>query len=181
MKKYKRGEITKIILSVILAVGIITVAIAAPNALQIFKYFKPKNAYERGRIKQSVTRLEKRGFISKKHGEGGRFVLTQKGERRAQRYKLEKLKIERQKKWDGKWRVVMFDIPEEKKMARRAINHSLKKLGCAQYQKSVFITPFPCKKEIDFVGECFGVRHNMRLILAENIEAENNLKKTFKL
>ena len=51
MKHYKRGEITKIILSVILAVGIITVAIAAPNALQIFKYFKPKNAYERGRIK----------------------------------------------------------------------------------------------------------------------------------
>lgn len=181
MKKHKRDEITRIVLSVLLAVGVITVAVMAPNALQIFKYFKPKNAYERGRIKQSIARLEKRGFIGKRHEEEGKFMLTQKGEQRARRYKLEKLKIERQKKWDGKWRIVMFDIPEEKKMARRAINHALKKIGCVQYQKSVFIAPFPCKEEIDFVGECFGVRHNMRLILAENIEGEDALKKTFNI
>ena len=51
MKKFKRNAITKIVLSTLLAVGFITVALAAPNAVQIFKYFKPKNAYERERIK----------------------------------------------------------------------------------------------------------------------------------
>lgn len=182
MKQYKRDEITKIILSTLFAVGMLSVAIMAPNALQIFKYFKPKNAYERGRIKRSVTRLEQQGFIEKKEGgAGNRFILTAKGEQRALRYKIETMKIKRQKKWDGKWRIIMFDVPEEKKMARRAINHALKKLGCIQYQKSVFITPFPCREEIDFVGKCFGVRHHMRLILADTIEGGASFKKTFQL
>ena len=182
MKKYAKGELVKIILSTLLAVGVIKVAVVAPNVFQVFKYFKPKNAYERKRIKQSITRLEQRKFIRKdRKSRDGYFILTYAGKIRAMRYQIETMKIPRQNKWDGKWRNVMFDIPEEKKMIRRAINHSLKKIGCVQYQKSVFITPFLCKKEIDFVGGCFGVRHNMRLILAENIEIENNFKKTFNL
>lgn len=182
MKKYEKGEVIKIVLSTLLVVGMITVAVVAPNAFQIFKYFKPKNAYERKRIKQSIARLEQQKLIQKDKGsQDGYFTLTALGKMRAMRYQIETTKIPRQKTWDGKWRIIMFDIPEEKKMARRAINHALKKLGCIQYQKSVFITPFPCKKEIDFAGECFGVRHHMRLILAENVEGEDGLKKTFSL
>ncbi|MEK7115523.1 MAG: CRISPR-associated endonuclease Cas2 [Patescibacteria group bacterium] len=182
MKKYKKGEIAEIILSVLLATGVVAVAIMAPNALQIFKYFKPQNAYERARIKRSVALLERRKFIKKKEGgAGGYFTLTAAGKIRAMRRKIETMKIAPQKNWDGKWRIVMFDISEEKKMARRAVNHALKKLGCVQYQKSVFIIPFPCKTEIDFVGECFGVRNSIRLVLAEHIEGENNLKKIFKV
>ena len=97
------------------------------------------------------------------------------------RYELEQIKIVPQKIWDKKWRLIMFDIPEGKKQARRAINLALKKLGCAQYQKSVFITPFPCKKEIDFVGECFGVRENIRIIVAYEVEKSESIKKAFKV
>ena len=75
----------------------------------------------------------------------------------------------------------MFDIPEEKKQARRAINFALKKLGCVQYQKSVFVTPFPCKKEVDFVGECFGVRDDIRVIVASEVEKADILRKVFKV
>ena len=75
----------------------------------------------------------------------------------------------------------MFDIPENKVQSRRAINLALKKFGCIQYQKSVFITPFPCKKEIDFVGRCFDVRNYVRLIVADSIEGESTLKKSFGL
>ncbi len=181
MKKYEKGEIVEIILSVLLVVGVIAVAVAAPNAVQLFKYLKPRNTAERTRVKKSVLRLEQRGFIKRKSGTEDVFVLTTEGEKKALRYKLETMKIARQEKWDCKWRVVMFDVPEDKKQARRAMNLALKKLGCIQYQKSVFVTPFPCKKEIDFVGECFGTRQHIRLILAEGIEGENVFKKTFKL
>lgn len=181
MKKYEKGEIAEIILSVLLAAGVIAVAVAMPNAVQLFKYFKPRNAYDRGRIKKSVARLERKGFIKKKSGTEDGFVLTTEGEKKALRAKIDSMKIEPQKKWDGKWRIVMFDVPENKKMARRAINLALKKLGCAQYQKSVFVTPFPCKKEIDFVGECFGSRSNIRLIVADSIEGDMPLKKSFGL
>ena len=75
----------------------------------------------------------------------------------------------------------MFDVPEKKAQARRAINLALKRLGCAQYQKSVFITPFPCEKEIDFIGECFGVRDYIRIITANEVEKSDLLKKTFNI
>lgn len=181
MKKYERGEIAEIVLSVLLVAGVIAVGVTMPNAVQLFKYFKPRNARERERIKQSVIRLEKRGFIKRSDVAEDGFVLTTKGEERAARIKLKSMSIARQKKWDGKWRLVMFDVPENKRRARLSINGMLKKIGCMQYQKSVFITPFPCKEEIDFVGQCFGVRQNIRLIIADSIEGDGSLRKVFKV
>lgn len=181
MKKYKKGKIATIILDVLLAVGFITVALAAPNAVQIFKRFHPKNARERERIKQSLAKLERAGFIVRKNRMDGYFVLTSKGEMRAKREKIENTRIARPKKWDGLWRLIMFDVPEEKRKERQAINFALKKIGCAQYQKSVFITPFPCEEEIDFVANCFGVRQYVRVILAQKVEDDVALRKMFNL
>jgi DNA-binding transcriptional regulator PaaX len=179
MKKQERQEM---ILNIILGVGVLTTAIVAPNALQLFKYFHPKSRRGKWEIKRSFLRLEKKGFVKKKITNGeDYYTLTLLGSERAKKYKLDSMKIEHQKKWDKKWRLIMFDIPEDKKMARRGINLVLKKLGCVQYQKSVFITPFPCKKEIDFVGECFGVRKYIRVITADEVEGVEPLKKVFKL
>jgi len=181
MQKYNKGEIAEIILKTLLAVGFITFAIAMPNAVQIFKYFKPNNWKDRARIKESVSRLEKGGYIKNRGGASETFTLTEKGREKAMRYAIEQMKIASQKTWDKKWRLVMFDVPEEKKQARRAINFALKKLGCVQYQKSVFITPFPCEKEIDFVGECFGIREYIRIVVAGYVEGSDTLKKAFKV
>ena len=181
MKKYDKGEIAEIVLRTLLAVGFIAFAIAMPNAVQIFKYFDPKNARDRARIKNSVIRLERAGFVKRKDGKGGVFMLTEKGREKAMRYALAQMKIVEQKKWDKKWRLVMFDVPEKKKQARRAINFALKRLGLIQYQKSVFITPFQCEKEIDFVGECFGIRDNIRIITATEVEKVASLKKVFNI
>ena len=110
---------------------------------------------------------------------GGYFYVNRCGKNKiTQTYKSIDDENCPQKNWDGKWRIVMFDISEEKKIARRAVNHALKKLGCVQYQKSVFIIPFPCKTEIDFVGECFSVRNIIMLVLAEHIE-ERIISKKF--
>ncbi|HAS84668.1 MAG TPA: hypothetical protein DCS23_01140 [Candidatus Yonathbacteria bacterium] len=181
MKKYEKGEIAEIVLRTLLAVGFIAFAVAMPNAVQIFKYFDPKNARDRARIKSSVMRLERAGFVKRKDGKGGVFMLTENGREKAMHYALAQMKIVEQKKWDKKWRLVMFDVPEKKAQARRAINLALKRLGCAQYQKSVFITPFPCEKEIDFIGECFGVRDYIRIITANEVEKSDLLKKTFNI
>lgn len=181
MKKFDKGEIADIVLSTLLAVGVITIAIAAPNAVQIFKYFTPGNSSDRLRIKRAVSRLEHAGYIEQKETASGQFVLTQKGREKAMRHALARMKIASQKTWDKKWRLIMFDIPEGKKQARRAMNLALKKLGCAQYQKSVFITPFPCEKEIGFVGESFAVRDNIRIVVAIEIEKADALKKHFRI
>jgi len=182
MKQQTRNKRTEIILSILLGVGLLTTAVVAPNAVQLFKYFLPKNNRDRWKIKQSFSSLEKKGFVKKKITNGEEYyTLTLLGSNRAKRYQLDTMKIKTQKKWDGLWRVDMFDIPEEKMMARRAINLVLKKLGCVQYQKSVFITPYPCTQEIDFVGECFEARKYLRIITARDVEGIEKIKKSFKL
>lgn len=181
MKKYKRDEIAKVIFEILLTAGFVTIALTAPNAVQLFTRFHPKNARERERVKQSLSTLKKRGFITEKDNLDGYFALTKEGKARAMRYKIENTKIQKQKKWDKKWRLVMFDVPEEKKKARQAINFALKKIGCVHYQKSVFITPFPCEQEIDFVGGCFGVRDYLRIVVAESVERDKSFIKKFGL
>lgn len=182
MKRFTRNEIAEVLLSTLLIVGFLTVAVTAPNAVQLFKYFLPKNTKDRWKIKRSIARLEKDKLIKKKLVAGEeQYVLTETGKVRAMRYRLFSMRIAKQPKWDGLWRIAMFDIPEDKRDARRAINLALKKLGCVQYQKSVFITPYPCTKEIDFVGECFDARRHLRLITAKEIDGEAKLKKYFEL
>ncbi|MBI5400516.1 MAG: hypothetical protein HZB12_00140 [Candidatus Yonathbacteria bacterium] len=182
MKHFTRNEIGEILLSTLLVVGFLTIAITAPNAVQLFKYFNPKNTKDRWKIKRSLAGLEERDLIKKQLVKGEeQYILTQTGKLRAMRYHLYSMRIAAQPKWDGLWRIVMFDIPENKRVARHAINLALKKLGCIQYQKSVFITPYPCTKEIDFVGKCFDARRYIHLITAKEIGHEPKVKKCFGL
>ena len=44
------------------------------------------------------------------------------------------------KEWDGKWRVVIFDILEEKRIIRNLFRRNLKKWGFKHLQKSVWIS-----------------------------------------
>jgi CRISPR-associated endonuclease Cas2 len=108
-------------------------------------------------------------------------VLTEDGRKKALRYELDDITIKRPKSWSGKWHLVIFDVPEKKKPAREALRGKLKKLGLIELQKSVFVCPFECKDEIDFVAEVFGVGSNIRYIRADYITNEAELRKKFKL
>jgi len=182
IKDTTKEEVVEMLFSTLLVVGVLAVAVTMPNAVQLFKYFGPKTSHEQWRIRRSVGRLEKRGFLSRRCVRGEEYyILTTTGKERAMRYKLKSMTIARQNKWDGLWRIVMFDIPEDKKFARRAIGHAIQKLGCVQYQKSVFITPYPCTEEINFAGECFSVRKHIRIIIAKDVENVSSIKKHFKI
>lgn len=182
IKDTTKEEVVGIIFSILLIAGVLVVAATMPSTIQLFKYFGRKKPHEQWRIRRSVSRLEKNGIIRKRFVGGQEcFVLTPSGKERAMRYKLRSMTINPQKKWDGLWRIVMFDISEDKRSARRAIGHAIQKLGCLQYQKSVFITPYPCAEEIDFAGECFGVRKHIRLITAKQVDGIEEARKHFLL
>jgi len=49
--------------------------------------------------------------------------------------------------WDGKWRVVLFDVPMEKKQLRNKLRRSLRARAFGCLQQSVWITPDPLDEE----------------------------------
>lgn len=81
--------------------------------------------------------------------------------------------------WDGKWRLVVFDIPERIKKARDALRGKLRELGFYELQKSVWVFPYGCKNEIDFIIEFFNLKKYVRFCILESIDNELHLKKIF--
>ena len=177
---YDRGEIAEIVLKSLFAVGALTVFIALPGVACIFTMFKPKNSYERQRVKQTVNRLEKSGYVKVRKQNGVETIkITQKGKRKVLQYDYNKLKLKIPDKWDDIWRMVIFDIPEDKKRVRNAINYKLKDLGFEPLQKSVFVFPYECRNEIDFVGEFFYVRKCIKYLEIRDVDDDRKLRKKF--
>jgi DNA-binding transcriptional regulator PaaX len=91
------------------------------------------------------------------------------------------MKLKRPAKWNGKWRLVMFDIPHGYKRARDAFRQKLKRLEFYPIQKSVFITPYPCEDEIDFLASVFDIRKHVILMNIADFEGEEKLKRHFRI
>ncbi|MFZ2303795.1 MAG: hypothetical protein WAV98_03350 [Minisyncoccia bacterium] len=182
MKNYERGELAKEILKGLAMGGFIVMCLAMPNLAQVVDLFKPKNSRDRYRVGQAVKRLQKNNMIRIVNHNGHEVVeLTSQGKKKVLDYDLENMQLETKKKWDGKWRIVMFDIPQTKKKARDAVSYKIKEIGMYPIQKSVFVFPHPCKDEIDFVGGIFGVRENIIYIEATHIDGAEKVKRHFKI
>ena len=108
-------------------------------------------------------------------------ILTENGKKKALAYKIDEMKITEPARWDKKWRLVIFDIPEKKKRAREALREKLKELGFKELQKSVFVHPFESKDEVDFIVEFFAIRPYVRFLRSDFITNEADLKLRFKL
>lgn len=99
--------------------------------------------------------------------------LTDRGRQRiAKTVMRDEFEIKKPQKWDGKWRIVIFDIPEDLKKTRESIRKILKELGFYQLQKSVFIYPFDCIEEIKFIEQTFVIDQYVQFIIAERLETE---------
>ncbi len=109
------------------------------------------------------------------------IVLTIEGQKRALRYKLDELEIKKPVKWDKKWRMVIFDIPEKKRKAREALRKKLKELDFKELQKSVFINPYECEDEINFIVEVFDIRPYVRFLRVDSFTNEEQFRLKFEL
>lgn len=88
---------------------------------------------------------------------------------------------EKPKKWDGKWRMVIFDIPEDSHEKRDFLRYLLKKNNFKKLQASVFINPYPLNREaVSYLKET-GLIHFIRIIKVEEMDDDTDLKKHFKL
>lgn len=134
-------------------------------------------------INNALRSLYEARFVEKKKHTDGRIeiVLSKDGTKRAMIENINTLKISRPKKWDGYFWIVLFDIPEKRKRIRDVLRFHLKKLDFYELQKSVFVLPLPCVKEIKFIAEYYNIRKHIRMIEARSIDHEKEIMNHFKL
>ena len=167
MQKEKIKSIARCVLAVLGVAGVLTIAAVAPNSVQMLKMFGLKDKrYKTRSVYSSLKRMQSRRLIEITENDGQTTIrITENGRKRLLNYNFETMTVPAPKKWDGKWRIVGFDIPEKKKQAREALRNKMRELGFMVLQKSLFVLPYDCKKEIEFIGEFFGV--NKHIIYAE--------------
>lgn len=162
-ERFQKGELMKKILFGI-GVGLVIGAVfTMPGIVLAFKPFLQNKRISQQSFRKAYTTLEHKKLL-KIRQKGGRYVvqLTEEGKRRQKELQLRdslgSLKIRIPKIWDGKWWLIIFDIPESKKRAREALRRFLKHFGFYRLQDSVFIHPFDCEDELRLLVEFFEIK-----------------------
>lgn len=138
-------------------------------------YFNDRGV-DRSRLVDKISRLKRNGlircFVERKKEY---LEITDKGIKNIKKAFLEMIEIDHSKKWDGKWRIIIFDIPEKERGARDGIRSKLYSLGFKQIQKSVFVYPFECSKEIFYICNYYRARKYIKYMIANIIEGEDEI------
>lgn len=135
------------------------------NRGQLFKKISKEWPIERGLFSKRLNSLKRSGLIE--YVGDGYVTLTVTGTEKVNFYRLENLSITKKK--DGQWRIVIFDIPEKKKYIRKILRDKLIEFDFYQLQKSVYVTPFICEKEIAELARILEIRENVDVIKASEL------------
>lgn len=178
------GDVQKKILILLLGGIALGLSGSPKRYFQILKEMKKEwKELDRIQLKRAIKSLYQSKLIKEKENPDGTvtLILTQEGEQKALTYNLDEMKITKPVKWDGKWRIALFDIPERARKIRDAFRYHLKQLGFFEFQKSVFVHPYDCKDEIEYLIEFYDARRFVRFIIADHIDNELHLKSHFRL
>lgn len=130
---------------------------------------------------REVKRLQKKRYVALTKTEKGWLVrILKKGQARYREIQMANLRLPKNAKWDGKWRLFIFDIPEKIRSRRDSLREKLKNLGLYNIQRSVFVYPFDCRKELEFVADYYGLARFTTYGELSYTDIDKELKKYFK-
>lgn len=122
-------------------------------------------------LRRSLARLHKRKLVDIEYdGKVQTIILTELGKRRILKYALDELTIPKPKRWDGKWRMIIYDVDERKKKLRDIFREMLKSLGFYKLQGSTWIYPYPCEEQVTFLREYYDVGNEVLYVVASRLE-----------
>lgn len=178
-ERNRKENLQKLILDSVATVGILSIGLIAPNVIGAMSKMgilpKPR---QREYISSSTVKLTKRGLLK---FENGHYRMTVEGERVLRRWKLLNHELKQPKKWDGKWRIIIFDIPEKKRRVRKQISTLFNQAGFYRLQDSVWVYPYDCEDVIGLMKTDFGVGKEILYVIADEIENDKHLRSEFGL
>ena len=168
-----------IILQTVEVTGVVSVILLAPNVLRAMKALGLiPSLRHKEYIKTARTRLARDGLIKL---ENGNAELTAKGEAVLRRLELINYRIKEPRRWDKKWRLLVFDIPEKKKKVREEIRRILRGIGFTRLQDSVWLYPYPCEEVVELLKAELGLDRELIYLIVDTFEGERTVASQFNL
>lgn len=164
--------------------GVVLVAATIPNAAQLLRYMPgaKKGARFNYQAKTALGRLAAEGFIEFEKRNGKRYArVTEKGEQALALESMRDKAREKPKRWDGRWRVVLFDIPERRRGTRNGLRMFMREYGFVRLQDSAWIYPYDCEDLIALAKADLRLGVNVLYMIVERLERDAYLRKHFGL
>ena len=183
-KKFRIGNVGKKILLILLAGYAISHTYSNKKqwriVKEVYKEFKEDREYNMERASASLFKAK---LIEERTNKDGTkaIILTNRGREYAMAFDMENMKLPHEEKWDGKWRMVMYDIPIRLNKVRESLRYQLKRIGMKEIQQSVFVYPYQCHKEIKYIIEFYFAWKYIHFLEATFINGEDKLKKHFRI
>lgn len=178
-ERNRKENLQRLILDSVATAGILSIGLIAPNVIGTMSKMgilpKPR---QREYIASSGAKLVKRGLLK---FENGNYQLTVNGERVLRRWELSSHELKKPRKWDSKWRMIIFDIPEKKRRVRKQISTLFNQAGFYRLQDSVWVYPYDCEDVIGLLKTDFGIGKDVLYIIANEIENDRHLRHEFGL
>lgn len=180
--KQRIGPIGEAILVSMLVVGAVSFLAIFPGVTTLIAPFIKKKKYSsRQAIQRNVESLVRAGLIKKTLSPSGsvQLKLTKKG--RWEAFLRGKSKDKKSQKWDGTWRVVIFDVPQRKYRVRDELRRAMTLYGFKRLQISVWVYPYACDDFIELIKEHLGISSDVLYMKVSYIENDKHLRREFNL
>ena len=183
-RELRRTKVQQAVLESVYLAGVLSVALVAPNAVKLFAPIekRKRKADPKYAAHRALHRLLDAGHVVFEQTQTGRYVrLTKKGENFMALAEQKRFRLKKPPKWDGQWRIVIFDISEKRKKVREKLRLTLAEIGFVRLQDSVWVYPYDCEDFITLLKADFKIGKEILYIIAARIENDTRLRKRFSL
>ena len=178
-KRSRNARVKALVLGSVAIAGGLAVALLAPNVLGAMGKLGliPKNR-QGEYVHAARRRLKKEGLLVENNG----FLrLTPRGEKQLRTLSLTLARPQKLKKWDKKWRMLIFDVPEKRRNVRDKARGLLRTSGFVRIQDSVWIYPYPCEEFVALLKAEVKIGKDMLYMIVDSLEGDAGFRELFKL
>ena len=131
------------------------------------------------RLRQVIKRMQNSKLVEVKEEKGVPIIkITHKGKQKLLRYKVDEMVLD-ESSWDGKWRLIIYDVASTKRANSEMFRTILNKLRFLKLQRSVYLTPFKCEDEIEYLRLLFDIGNEVQILKVGSLENEAAYRRYF--
>ncbi len=154
--------------------GILKILAEKP-AVSVNTIKENKDSKESYALVRSIKNLVENGCVEIIKSDNQNYLkLTKKGQGKLNCIKLEAEEALVSNTWDGFWRIIILDIPEERKSEREALRYLLKKANFVCVKNTVWISPHPYENLFTNIKKDLGLETELMIIVTNKLDPETN-------
>lgn len=124
-------------------------------------------------VTRSLKGLREAGLIEQISSPQHEYArLTKEGKKKVNSLKLDSETTLVNTTWDGLWRIILLDLPEDRKSERESLRYLLKKAGFVCLKNSAWISPFPFEHLFTNIKKDLGLTTEIMIIVTQFVDEE---------